>query len=208
MDVSLARAVAWIAQGGVLAYPTETVWGLGVDACSDEAVDRLRAFKGRSDAAPISILVTDVDALAALGFRVDATAQRLAREFWPGPLTLVLPCDGAFAPGVARGDGAVGVRCSPHAVAGELALRCARAGAGPLTATSCNVSGEPAARTRAEAQRVCGGDPGLRVISDGDDAGRCEPSTVVDLTGQRPRVLRWGALPEPALRPVLAELAA
>jgi L-threonylcarbamoyladenylate synthase len=208
MDVSIDDAVAWIAEGGVLAYPTETVWGLGADARSDAAVDRLRAFKGRSDDAPISILVTGANALAALGFRVDAAAQRLAREFWPGPLTLVLRCEAAFAAGLARGDGAVGVRCSPHPVAGELAERCATAGAGPLTATSCNASGAPAARTRAAARRVCDGDPRVRVICDGADATGELPSTVIDLTGARPNVLRWGALAEPALRPVLEELAA
>ena len=206
--VSLADAVAWVAQGGVLAYPTETVWGLGADARSPAAVETLRAFKGRGDDAPISILVTGVGALAALGFSVGAAAQRLARDFWPGPLTLVLPCDGAFAPGVARGDGAIGVRCSPHAAAAELAQRCAQAGAGPLTATSCNRTGAPPARTRADARGVCSGDPRARVLGDGPDAEGAEASTVIDMTGAQPRVLRWGALAEPALRPVLAELAA
>ena len=167
MELPLADAVAWIAGDGVLAYPTETGWGLGADAKSDAAVARLRAFKGRGDAAPISILVTGVAALAAHGFRVDGAAQRLARDFWPGPLTLVLRCEGKFAAGIAREDGAIGVRCSPHAVASDLAARCERAGAGPLTATSCNASGAPPARTRADARRVCGGDPRVRVISDG-----------------------------------------
>jgi L-threonylcarbamoyladenylate synthase len=222
MEVLLADAVAWIAEGGVLAYPTETVWGLGADARSGAAVERLRAFKGRRGEAPISILVTGVRALAPLGFRVDAAAERLARDFWPGPLTLVLPCRGAFADGIARDDGAIGVRCSPHAVASELAERCARAGAGPLTATSCNASGDPAVRTRDEARQVCGADTHVRVVSDGADAGAASfaqraagerspeglPSTVVDVTGPSPRVLRWGALGEPALRPVLEEIAA
>jgi tRNA threonylcarbamoyl adenosine modification protein (Sua5/YciO/YrdC/YwlC family) len=208
MGVSIADAVAWISEGGLLAYPTETVWGLGADARSDAAVERLRAFKGRGDAAPISILVTGAAALPALGIRVDAAAQRLAHEFWPGPLTLVLRCAGSFAAGVVRGDGAVGVRCSPHAVASELAARCERAAVGPLTATSCNASGAPAARTRAEASSVCGGDPRARVIADGEDASGELASTVVDVTGAAPRVLRWGALAAPALAPVLAELAA
>ncbi|TMA34074.1 MAG: threonylcarbamoyl-AMP synthase [Deltaproteobacteria bacterium] len=208
MDVSLSDAVKWIAERGVLAYPTETVWGLGADARSDAAVDQLRAFKGRGDAAPISILVTGAGALAALGFRIDAAAQRLAREFWPGPLTLVLPCSASFAAGVAREDGAVGVRCSPHRVASELAASCARAGTGPVTATSCNATGAAPARTRAEARDVCGGDPRVRVIADGEDASGEPPSTVVDVTGAVPRVLRWGALQESALGPVLEELAA
>jgi len=208
MDVSLDDAVAWIAHGSVLAYPTETVWGLGADARSATAVARLRAFKGRSDAAPISILVTGVAALDAQGFRVGQAASRLARDFWPGPLTLVLHCDGQFADGIARDDGAVGVRCSPHAVASALALHCERAGTGPLTATSCNASGDPPARTRADARRVCGGDPHVRVVSVGPDADGDAPSRVVDVTGPAPRVLRWGALTEPALGPILEELAA
>jgi len=220
-DVALERAVAWIAGGNILAYPTETVWGLGADARSDAAVARLRAFKGRGDA-PISILVTGLDALAPLGFRVDAAAQRLAHEFWPGPLTLVLPCQGRFAAQVARADGAVGVRCSPHPVASELAQRCATAGTGPLTATSCNATGAPPALTRDEARSVIGDHEQVRVVADGEDAwgasfaqraeGERRPaglaSTVVDATSARPRVLRWGALGERALAPVLAEVAA
>jgi tRNA threonylcarbamoyl adenosine modification protein (Sua5/YciO/YrdC/YwlC family) len=208
MDLAIDDAVVWIAGGGVLAYPTETVWGLGADAHSDAAVARLRAFKGRSDAAPISILVTGVAALAAQGFRVGAAASRLARDFWPGPLTLVLGCDGRFADGIARDDGAVGVRCSPHAVASALALHCERAGTGPLTATSCNASGDPPARTRDAAHRVCRGDSHVRLIAAGADAGGGEPSTVVDVTGPAPRVLRWGALTELSLGPILEELAA
>ena len=221
-QVALDQAVAWIEGGSIRAYPTETVWGLGADARSDAAVARLRAFKGRGDAAPISILVTGLDALAPLGFRIDAAAQRLARQFWPGPLTLVLPCRGRFAADLAREDGAVGVRCSPHPVASELAARCARAGAGPLTATSCNATGEPPARTREEARRACGDRADVAVLAHGEDAWaasfaqRAEgerspaglPSTVVDVTGARPRVLRWGALAEDALAPVLAEVAA
>jgi tRNA threonylcarbamoyl adenosine modification protein (Sua5/YciO/YrdC/YwlC family) len=208
IDLAIEDSVAWIAGGGVLAYPTETVWGLGADACSDTAVAQLRAFKGRAGDAPISILVTDLDALEALGFRVDAAAERLARDFWPGPLTLVLPCRGRFAATLARADGAVGVRCSPHPVASELAARCARAGAGPLTATSCNASGAPAARTRDAARRACGEVAGVRLLAGGADAGGEAASTVVDVTGPRPRVLRWGALAARELSPVLEELAA
>ena len=207
MGVSLADAVAWIARGGVLAYPTETVWGLGADARSDAAVAGLRAFKGRSDDAPLSVLVSGVAALAPLGFRVDATAQRLAAEFWPGPLTLVLRCDGRFARGVASGA-TIGVRCSPHPAALELARRCERARVGPPTATSCNASGEPPAATRADARRVCDDADRVALLACDDDAAGGDASTVVDLGGDAPRVLRWGAIREPALRPVLEELAA
>jgi hypothetical protein len=208
MEVSLADAVAWIAQGGVLAYPTETVWGLGADARSDAAVGRLRAFKGRDDAAPISILVTGIGALGALGFRLEAAAERLAREFWPGPLTLVLPCDGAFASGIAREDGAIGVRCTPHEVANELAMRLrARRyrSAHRDELQRERRAGRPharggATRVRARSRRAC--DRNRRRCGKRSSEHGRRPDR------PRPRVLRWGALGESALRPILEELAA
>jgi len=191
----LAAPVAALRAGRLIAFPTETVWGLGGDARSPAALARLARWKGRGGDQPVSILVAGLDALAPLGVRVDAMARRLAAAFWPGPLTLVLPARASFAPGVARADGAVGVRCSPHPVAAALA-----AAAGPLTATSLNRHGEPPARTRAEAERLCAGaDAPLVVAPDGPDAGGAAPSTVIDLTETPPRVLRWGALGRDAL---------
>ena len=207
-EIGRDDAVAWIGGGGLVAFPTETVWGLAADARSEPAVERLRRFKGRADEAPLSILVTGLPALAPLGLRVDAAARRLAEAFWPGPLTLVLACAGGFAAGVARADGALGVRCSPHPAAAALARGCERAGTGPVTATSCNESGTPPARTREEALRVCGADERLRVLAGGPDAGGGVASTVVDLTGPHPRVLRRGALSERALAPLLEGWAA
>lgn len=214
-DLPLDAAPDWVRGGGLLAYPTETVWGLGADARSDAALKRLRAFKGRAADAPVSILVSGPSALATLGFRLAGAARKLAADFWPGPLTLVLPCAGRFAAGVARADGAVGVRCSSHPLACALARRCEDAGVGPLTATSCNRSGAPAARTRDEARAVCAASAaggGARCLADGADpapgpTGRDDAtgSTVVDLTGARPAVLRWGAVPSRVLSPVLEE---
>jgi L-threonylcarbamoyladenylate synthase len=202
LDAALWR----VGEQGLVAYPTETVWGLGADARSDAALSRLRAWKGRSDDAPVAILVDEPARLEGLGFALGTGARRLAGAFWPGPLTLVLPCRGRFARGVARVDGAVGVRCSPHPVAAALARRCARAGVGPLTATSLNRSGAPAARTRDDARALCGGDgPEAPLLLAIGEAGGGAPSTVLDLTGERPAVLRWGAVPEPALAPVLKE---
>ena len=205
MELTLDEAVARVAGGGLLAYPTETVWGLGTDARCDLAVAALRDFKGRRAEAPISVLVTGADALAELGFAPDAAARRAVSAFWPGPLTLVLACRGGFAAGVARADGAVGVRCSPHPVAAALAAACREAGVGPLTSTSCNRSGAPAARDRVAARAVCG--RGVALVA-GEDAGGGTPSTVVDFTGSRPRVLRWGGVSEAELAPCVGELEA
>ena len=210
MGDPLGDAARWVRAGGLLVYPTETVWGLGADAQSEEAVGRLRGWKGRSERAPISILVEDAHRLEALGFEVGAGARRLISEFWPGPLTLVLPCRRRFASGVARDDGAVGVRCSLHPLAAALARRLADEGVGPITSTSLNLSGAPAVRTRSEALACCNAahtTPRMLDV-DGAEAGGQPASTVVDLSGARPEVLRWGGLPERVLAPVLAEIAA
>ena len=204
----LRDAVERVRAGGLVGYPTETVWGLGADACSESAVAKLRRWKGRGEDAPISVLVDAVSALDALECEPRRSAGRLADAFWPGPLTLVLRCARRFAEGVARRDGAVGLRCSSHPVAKAFAEALARAGAGPVTATSLNHSGVPAARTASEARALCAapGDPTL--LEDGPDAGASPASTVVDLTGARPVVLRWGALSRDALAPWLEEASA
>lgn len=206
----LGEAVDWVRGEGLLAYPTETVWGLGADARSRRALERLVGWKGRPADAPISILVGALEDLEALGFAVDEGARRLAGQFWPGPLTLVMACEGRFAPGIARTDGAVGVRCSAHPLARALARRLAREGVGPITSTSLNQSGAPPLRSRHEARACCADGPDApRMLDvDGAEAGGERESTVVDVTGTRPAVLRWGALPEPVLEPVLREITA
>ena len=113
-----------------------------------------------------------------------------------------------FARGVARADGAVGVRCSSHPLAQRLARELEKRGLGPLTATSLNRSGESPARTRAEARRSCEEDPAgpFLLAEPGPDAGGAQASTVVDVTGACPEVLRWGALTRGDLAPVFQEL--
>jgi tRNA threonylcarbamoyl adenosine modification protein (Sua5/YciO/YrdC/YwlC family) len=201
----IGDAVSWIRAGGLLAYPTETVWGLGADAATDASLERLRRWKGRGEAEPVSILVEGAADLEALGFRVGGAARRLAAAFWPGPLTLVLRCERQFGRGVARSDGAVGVRCSAHPLAAAIARRLRSQGVGPITATSLNPSGVPPARTREEAHAACGSDLEVPRMLEVDraEAGGGPASTVVDVTGQRPRVLRWGALSAAELEPVL-----
>jgi L-threonylcarbamoyladenylate synthase len=205
---AVQAAVERVRAGALVAYPTETVWGLGADACSDAAVASLRRWKGRADDAPISVLVDAPSALAALGCEPERAARRLAAAFWPGPLTLVLRPSRRFAEGVARADGAVGLRCSSHPVAAAFAAQLARAGVGPVTATSLNRSGEPAARSAAEARALCAGEGAPALLDAGADAGGAAASTVLDLTGARPRVLRWGAVPRSALAPLLEEASA
>ncbi len=205
----LGDAVRWLRTGGLIAYPTETVWGLAADATSEAALSRLLRWKGRDAADPIAILVENAADLALLGFDLGRAARRLASLFWPGPLTLVLPCRGKFAHGIARADGAVGVRCSSHPLAAALARRLRTDRVGPITATSLNRSGAASARTRADAALLCGFEPDQPRLLDvsGTEAGGDGASTVVDLAAARPVVLRWGAVTADALEPVLAEFA-
>jgi L-threonylcarbamoyladenylate synthase len=204
----IGDAVEHAAAGGLVGYPTETVWGLGADATSQAAIDRLRSWKGRGDDTPFSILIADMPDLEACGFIVEEAVQKLAGAFWPGPLTLVIPCRGGFANGVGRSDGAVGVRCSSHPLAAALARRCEAEGMGPLTATSLNRTGAPAARTRAEAAANAGDGPDAPRIVDiaGSEAGGDLESTVVDVSTARPEVLRWGSIRAAEIEPLLQEI--
>lgn len=200
-------AVAHVAAGGLVAYATETLYGLGADARSDVALQRLRDWKGRAAGQPVAVLVESAAALPGLGVEVTPLASVLIQAFWPGPLTLVLRCEGRFARGIVGGDGTLGLRCSPHPVAAALASALAKAGQGPLTATSLNRSGESPARSRAEADALCAGagPRGVRLVS---LAGAPEPaglaSSVVDASGPVLRILREGALPARALQRALA----
>jgi tRNA threonylcarbamoyl adenosine modification protein (Sua5/YciO/YrdC/YwlC family) len=204
--LSVSEAIDRIVAGGLVGFPTETSWGLAADARSEGAMNSLRSFKGRDADKPVSVLLADPSDLDDVGAEVGSAARRLVEAFWPGPLTLVVKGAARFARGIASPDGTIGFRCSPHAVARELALSARARGVGPLTATSLNASGEPDCTCRAEALRV-----GRSVVSlvDGDDAGGAPASTVVDATGAMPRILREGAIPRAELARILSgELAA
>lgn len=196
--LAIAEAAERIRRGALVAYPTETVWGLAADARSARAVGVLRAWKGREGEKPLAVLVGGYRELAALGAEATPLAEALAARFWPGPLTLVVRCRDGFAPGVASADGGVGFRCSPHPVARALARE-----AGAITATSFNRSGEEPCRTRAEAERCA--DEAIALVA-GEDAHGAPPSSVVDLTAGRLRVLREGAIPARALAAAVGEL--
>jgi len=204
MQDPIGAAVRWLGAGGLVAYPTETVWGLAAAAKSELGMRRLRAWKERPEAAPVAILVEGVEDAEALGCELGPAARRLASAHWPGPLTLVVSCRQHFASGVARDDGAVGLRCPSHPLAAALARRARREGVGPITATSLNRHGEPPARTRDDAARVCEAADAPRLLAvEGAEAGGDAASTVVDATRPQAVVLRWGAIPRDELLPML-----
>jgi L-threonylcarbamoyladenylate synthase len=193
----LAVAVRTLAQGGVVVYPTETLYGLGVDASNPAALHRLVALKGREPGKPILVLVGDMTMLAALVDDIPPAAHRLMRRFWPGPLTVVLRARADVSPVLTGGSGTIGVRLSSHPTARTLPLQLGR----PVTAPSANPRGQPPPRTVAEARRYFG-----RTVDHYVDGGLVQgiPSTVVDARGAL-RVIRHGAVPATEIRATFAE---
>jgi L-threonylcarbamoyladenylate synthase len=193
--VSLAQAVALLARGELVAYPTETVYALGADAFQAGALARLLAAKGRSAERGLSLLIRDAAELSRISPGLPAAASRLAARFWPGPLTLVVPvADPVFAP-VATPLG-VGFRCSPQPSAAALA----RAAPRPVVSTSCNRSGEPPCATAAAVEARFGKE--LAILG-GEPASGLAPSTVVGVAADGAlRLLRVGDLDFAALRTV------
>lgn len=182
----LAYFVALLRSGGVLACATETLQGLLANALDAEAVARVVTVKRRSSD-PIAVLLPDLAALSLVSDQpLSPAARTLVDAYWPGPLTLVVPAR-AGLPHALAPHGTVGVRIPGPSPALELV----RAFGGPLTATSCNPSGQPSARTEQEARgyfaaQLAGFVPG--------DAPGGAPSTVVDVSGPELRVLRRGAV--------------
>jgi L-threonylcarbamoyladenylate synthase len=174
--VSIPEAARRLRAGEVVAYPTETVYGLGADALSGSAVARLRRLKGRVPDQGLSVLVASLAELERWAPDLPERARQLARAFWPGPLTLVVPLPPGPLDAVATAHG-VGFRCSPQPTAAALA----EALASPLVSTSANRSGQAPCRSAAQV-RDCFGEE--LPIAGGEDAGGEAPSTVVALTSQ------------------------
>lgn len=208
MEDPIGDSVARVREGGLVAYPTETVWGIGADATSESAVENLFAWKRRAVDRFASLLVAGPADLEGLGFEVDEGTRKLMGAFWPGPLTLVIPCRTSYARGIANANGSVGVRCAAHPLAAALARRCESEGVGPITATSLNRSGAAPARSRAEAVAAIGDDPNAPQIIglDAAEAGGDLETTIVDVSGGRPQILRLGSIAAADLEPVFDEM--
>jgi len=176
----LTRAAQLIRTGGVIAFPTDTVYGLGAAADDEVARKRIYRIKGRPVGLPLILMVAAESQLEGW-VHVDSRAEALVRRWWPGPLTLILH---------AKGGGTLGVRIPQHKVALEL-LRAA----GPLMTTSANLHGKDPAMTAQEAGAL----PGVAAVLDGGAAPGGTASTVLDLTGPEAHVLREGAITSPEL---------
>ena len=171
----LTRAAQLLRSGGVVAFPTDTVYGLGADASDEVAQKRIFAIKGRPVGMPL-ILMAAAESQLEGWVHIDTRTEAIIRRWWPGPLTVILH---------AAGGRTLGVRIPKHEVALEL-LRAA----GPLMTTSANLHGKDPAMTVEDASEL----PGLAAILDGGRAPGGMPSTVLDLTGPDPHILREGAI--------------
>lgn len=189
----LKEAAGLLLEGRLVAFPTETFYGLGANALDGGAVRQIYAVKGRSEVKPLLVLVDSVRMAESLVKEVPAAALALMARYWPGPLTLVFRATPTLPEELTAGTGTIGIRMSGHPVAFELV----RAAGVPITATSANLSGEESATTAAQVRRAFEGK--IALILDGGVTTGGLPSTIVDITVTPPRVLRRGALEFPEL---------
>lgn len=192
----LAAASSALKSGRLVVMPTDTVYGLAADAFDSAAVASLLGAKGRGRDMPVPVLVGSWNTIDGLVFSVRPQARDLIRAFWPGGLSIVVQQAPSLAWDLGDSRGTVMLRMPLHPVALELLQE-----VGPLAVSSANISGRPAAANVAQAREQLGSVVG--VYLDGGPAEHAVASTIVDLTGDQPRILRAGAVPTEAVAEVL-----
>jgi L-threonylcarbamoyladenylate synthase len=194
---SIADGIEALRAGDLVVYPTETFYGIGADASSSTALQRLFGVKRREPDRPVGLIAADTAMAFSVARDIPADARRLADAFWPGPLTLVLPARDGVAPELTGPDG-VGVRVSPHPVARALSAGLGR----PITATSANLSGQAPATTLAEARKAIGDK--VKVFLEGGKLTAPAPSTVVAVGKSGWKMIRVGAISQSQIAMALA----
>lgn len=185
---AIDEAAMWILRGRVVAIPTDTLYGLAADPFRADAVARVFDVKGRSVERALPLIAADAAQVASHLGALPPAGARLAARFWPGPLTIIVRAPRTLARDVTGGTGTVGVRVPANAIARRIAAAAGR----PLTATSANISLEPATADPGEVERTLGDRLELLI-----DAGRTPggpPSTIVDVSAGEPRLVRAGAV--------------
>lgn len=194
----VAHAVAALRRGGLVAFPTDTLYALGADALTADAVERVLTVKGRARGKPLSVLVPSVEAIASLDVSLAAGVPEALRAFWPGPLTVVVRAGGKFPVVLTGATGTVGLRVP----GGRVAQAIVAAFGGPVIGTSANKAGGPDPGDAKTVQRAIGGQ--IDLILDGGRVALGVPSTVLDCTAVPARVLREGAIPRAKLAAAIA----
>lgn len=197
---AIDQAAEALARGDIVAFPTETVYGLGANALDARAVARVFVAKGRPSTKPLAVLVPGLSKVEDFA-DVNAAARKLAEAFWPGPLTLVLPKrqDCPLAEAVSAGLNTIAVRAPDHAVAQALLAKSRL----PIVAPSANRSGKQSPKTAAQVEAELGDRPAM--ILDGGPSLLGRESTIVSLVGPAPTLLRQGALPCEAIENILGQ---
>ena len=184
----LRPAAEWLAQGGIVAFPTDTLYGLAVDPASDAAVRALFDLKGRSARVALPLIAASARQVEAACGPFGDVARRLSSAWWPGPLSIVLDAPSHISVAVHGGSRSIAVRVPAHPVA----LALVEAFGAMVTATSANVSGEPPAHTAGDLAAIAA-DPRVLVVDGGPTAGGL-PSTIVDARVRPPVLVRDGAI--------------
>ncbi len=195
LDAQFRQAALAIARGEVVAFPTETYYGLAVDPFNPTAIAKIFRLKGRDYAKPILVLIADIGQLSELVQAVPDQYRPLIDVYWPGPLTLIFPARPNLSPLLTGNTGTVGVRLSPHPIACRLIRTCRL----PLTATSANPAGRPPAASVAAVRSYFGAD--IEQVLDGGEAEGGPSSTVVGLENGMLRLVRRGRIDLPGLGP-------
>ncbi|MCR4281182.1 MAG: L-threonylcarbamoyladenylate synthase [Candidatus Kaiserbacteria bacterium] len=201
MSECVKKSAQVLRTGGVILFPTDTLYGLGADAFSDEAVEKIYAIKGRDEHKPIHAIASDIAMMEEYA-EVPDVAHALAKEFIPGALTLILKKQDGVEAGIARGISTIGFRIPNN----PFCLKLAKEFGKPFTATSANASGQkPERNVKAILQQLGGFSHSnilqnvrmreIMLVVDAGELPECQPSTVVDCSGKEPVILREGAIP-------------
>ena len=195
----IASAAEIISRGGLVAVPTETVYGLAGNGLNEEAVKEIYSVKGRPEVKALSLMVPDKEAMNEYCEDVPAAAYALAEKFWPGPLTIILKSKDCVPALVRAGGSTIGLRCPDHSLTLRLLKECAL----PLAAPSANPSGEPSPKNAAKVLEYFDGK--IDGVLDGGECGIGTESTIIDMSQSPYRILRRGALADEEISRALAD---
>ena len=193
----IAKAVEILKAGGIIAYPTETFYGLGVDGSNDEAIKKIFRIKGRKFKNPISIIIGNEKDLIRSVEEIPEYSHKLIKNFWPGALTIVFKASPTVSPLLTARTGRIGVRISSHPIAAALAKALSR----PITATSANISGAAECTTAEEVIQSIGRE--LDAVIDGGPTPGIAGSTLIDVSVFPPVILREGIIPASFIQKVM-----
>ena len=197
-QADIAEAAMILMKGGLVAFPTESFYGLGANAMDEECIRRIFTVKGRRETNPLLIIIPRLDMLETLVSEIPPAAKKLLERFWPGGLTMVFHAGAGISPLLTANTGKIGIRLSSHPVATALA---GHAGV-PITGTSANISGQPPCTNPNDVLESIG--DRIDLVIDGGITPGGKGSTILDVTDRPPSILREGMITPEDIRHVLA----